>query len=303
MEIRRFLLTILLSSAAVFSLSAQSSRPIVTDIKAVQSVSETTVTWNIPEDCQISSVPSLYIYRSSEAILSSSQLLSLAPVAVLPSDTTSWKEKAESSLYYYAVIARLSDGSLYDLLIPTVNTTLYPATVSQSVPEKKEAKQPEITFSEPAAENGMRIKPLPAFRIFTPELDSQKTISVETLSAVQDFGLEASRESDVSLFIAEEDMSDTATGDTYLLHEIVSRYLLRKNWTGALEEMNTLMQTYHSEIITARVNLYRGQCSYYLKDYLSALQYFLQCEAFYPDVSKVWIQTVINAFVLPDLSE
>lgn len=245
----------------------------------------------------------MYVYRSAEPILSSDALDSLAPVAVLASNMTTWKEKAESALYYYAVIARLADGSLYDILIPTVNTTLHAASVTKTETAEEAAPAATVVQEQQTYNGGLRIRPLPSFRIFNTEQTTMQTISAETLSAAQDLGLESSAKTTASLFIAEEDLADSSTGDTYLLHEIVSRYLLRKNWNSALEALRALIQTYHNEEITARINLYLGQCSYFTEDYLGALQYFLQCEALYPDVAKIWIQTTINAFTLPDFSK
>lgn len=228
----------------------------------------------------------------------------MAPVAVLTADMTSWQEKAESTLYHYAVIARLSNGTLYDILIPTVNTTLTAASVTQTGSREKLSEEAEVTVQTQTATNGgLRIKPLPSFRIFNTEQNTQKAISADILSGVQDLGIEGNRQTAVSLFIAEEDLSDTSTGDTYLLHDIVSRYMLRKNWSMAIEELTALSQTYHSNEITARINLYLGQCSYFVKEYQEALQYFLHCESLYPDIAKIWIQTTINAFTLPDLSK
>lgn len=302
MEIRRFLLVFLLICASFSSITAQSSKPIVSGIKAVQSSSETTVTWIIPEDSS-DVIASLYVYRSSEAILAPARLTGMAPVAVLPPDAAIWQEKAETARYYYAVIARLSDGSLYDILIPSVNTTLYAATMPQMEMEKEEASLSEIQITEPSAVGGIRQKPLPSFRIFDTVSEKTMPITAETLSAAADLGAEGNRETATSLYIAEEDIPDTSTGDTYLLHDIVSRYMLRKNWNRAKEELIALTQTYHSEEITARINLYLGQCSYFLEDYLVALQYFLNSETLYPDITRIWIQTTINAFVLPDLSK
>lgn len=303
MEIRRLLPAILLISSAVFSLAAQSSKPIVSEIKAFQSSSDTTVTWNVPEE-GISSITSLYVYRSSEAILSSDRLASLSPVAVLTADMTSWQEKAGTTLYYYAVIARLSDGSLYDILIPSVNATITPAEQASSVTETADTPLPAAQYAEKITESdGLRIKPLPSFRIFSTVNEGQSDITEQTLSAAQNLGAEGKQATDAPLYIAEEDVSDSSTGDTYLLHDIVTRLMLRKNWNRAFEELTALTQTYHSEEITARINLYLGQCSFFMNDYLGALQYFLHSEALYPDISKVWIQTTINAFTLPDFSE
>lgn len=304
MEIRRFLLACALTFTGLSSLSAQSSKPLVSGIEAVQTASETTISWSLSRESQDDSITSLYVYRSSEPIFSSDALSGLAPVAVLTPDMTSWKDKAETTLYYYAVIARLSDGLMYDLLIPTVNTTMYPASVTQTSPDKSEPEQVPLEVNESAVVyDGLRIKPLPSFRIFDTMTGSQSQMTAETLSAAIDLGVEGSMKTDAQLFIAEADMADNSTGDTYLLHDIVSRYMLRKNWNKAKEELTALMQTWHSEEITARINLYLGQCSYFTMDYLEALQYFLQCETLYPDVSKIWIQTTINSFVLPELSK
>ena len=304
MEIRRFLPVCLLILASLSALSAQSSKPLVSGIKASQSASETTVSWSAIPESQTDAVTSLYVYRSSEPVFSPETLSSLAPVAVLTPNMTSWHENPDSTLYYYAVVARLSDGSLYDLLIPNVNTTLRPATVAQAAEEEEEPEQAELAVDElSVVYEGLRIKPLPSFRIFNTVSGDQSQMTAEALSAALDFGIEGNRKDSVSLYIAEADLAENATGDTYLLHDIVSRYMLRNNWNRAKEELTALTQTWHSEEITARINLYLGQCSYFTMDYLEALQYFLHSEALYPDVSKIWIQATINAFDLPDLSK
>lgn len=304
MEIRRFLLKALLISAALIPLSAQSSKPVVSGIQAEQTSQGTTISWTIPADCQTDSIASLYVYRSSEAIFSADALSSMAPVAVLTADMTSWTEKAESTLYYYAVVARLTDGSIYDLLIPTVNTTLHAAEVTQSSAEETGViPLPAETSQTDSIYDGLRIKPLPSFRIFNTTAETQVPLTVDALSAALDLGVAESQEINTNLYIAEEDLAENSTGDTYLLHDIVSRFMLRKNWTRATEGLTALMQTWHSEEITARINLYLGQCSYFTKDYVGALQYFMHSETLYPDVSKIWIQATINAFVLPDFSK
>lgn len=293
---------IILIFLTVFNAVSQSSRPMVSDIDAEASGKNIVVTWTLPTREAFRNIDAILVYRSRQAFSSGSQLSEDIKIATLAANVTSYTDTS-CGIYswYYAVTARYSDGSMYDLIIPTVNATVYPAGIS-STQEVEEAPVVTADIQTYTSTGTIREMPLPYLHLFQDDEPLSGTIEAESLEEAAKFGLNSIIRQNVKPYIFAEDQDDNVTGDTYTLHNIIVSFFMRNDWVSSEAELKKFLQTNKSNFITARAQIYTGQTLFFQGKYREALSYFMQAEKTYPEldaISKRWIQYSLDYFEIP----
>ncbi len=280
---------------------AQSIRPLISNINTSFSPADSQVTlmWTVP-DGVLSQISNLLVYKNSGSIISTPTLSVLSPIATLSPTSSAYTDSlSDSKSYYYAVVARLTDGTMYDVVIPTVN-----ATVKSVAKEKKQNN----TYVEPQntdnivttrimsnTEAPLRERPLPYLDIRPDTTQNQVLLPGTT----QGDNVLTKQETFFAPYIFDEDKDgEKATGDDYSLYLIVNSVISQENWKSSQEELLKFLQINRSTSSTARANFYLAQTYYYQGDYRTALTHFQKAERLYPVNSKVWIEEVLNRFTI-----
>ena len=275
----------------------------VTDIDAHASGQNIVITWTLPSQDALRSIDGLFVYRSRQAFSSGSQLSNDTQIASLATTETSFTDTS-CGIYswYYAVTTRYNDGTMYDLIIPTVNATVYAAGIAS---QQDTAETPVIisTATQTYTSSGtIRETPLPYLHLFQDDESLSEAIETETLEEAAKFGLNSIIRQKVKPYIFSVDEDENATGDTYTLHNIIDTFFKRNDWVSSEAELKKFLQTNKSDYITARAQIYTGQALFFQARYREALNYFMQAEKSYPEldaISKRWIQYSLDFFELP----
>ncbi len=294
---------IFLSFALLFSHSfTQNMRPLVTNITSQYSAqnSQVTISWNTSEDARVQ-ISELLVYKNAGSILSSEVLSILAPIATLSAEDVRYTDTINDfKSYYYAVVARTNNGSLYDVIIPTVNATAIsvqrePLAGVAIAPQAKEHEVKEEPSSEinTNIQAPLRQRPLPYLDV-SP---NNERVESGPITDVNQNSANTQNAFYLHSHILDEDINgESATGDDYTLFTIVNSVIAQENWEAAQEELTSFLQVNRSAGATARANYYLGQSYYFLHEYRTALTYFQRSERFYPVQSKKWIEEVLNLF-------
>ncbi len=289
--------------------SAQSMRPMITDLQSTLSSENTYVllTWSIPKETA-SQITELLVYRNSGSIIRTSSLSILEPRAVLSPTQTSYKDDIQDySAYYYAVVARTSEGGVYDVIIPTVNasdTAIVKEKLQVFVLDDKPEVENIYANAVPKIDSSvvapLRERPLPNIDILaTKKQDSTPTISEETLKAVNTVPTTPQSASFFKPLILEQDTNtENATGDDYTLSLIVNSSVALEDWVLAEQELLKFLQVNRTSTSSARANFYLAQSYYFQQEYRKALTHFQKSEKAYPVQSKKWIEEVLNRFTI-----
>ncbi len=293
---------IILIFLTVFNAASQSSRPMVSDIDAEPSGKNIVVKWTLPTKEAFRNIDAILVYRSRQAFSSGSQLSEDIKIATLAANVTSYTDTS-CGIYswYYAVTARYSDGSMYDLIIPTVNATVYPAGIA-STQETEETPVVSANIQTYTSAGTIREMPLPYLHLFQDDEPLSGTIEAESLEEAAKFGLNSIIRQNVKPYVFTEDQDDNVTGDTYTLHNIIVSFFMRNDWVSSEAELKKFLQTNKSNFITARAQIYTGQTLFFQGKYREALSYFMQAEKTYPEldaISKRWIQYSLDYFEIP----
>ena len=289
----------------VFNMTAQSSRPMVSDIDAQASGQNIVVTWTLTSQDAFRNTDGLIIYRSRQAFSSGTQLSDDVQLATLAATETSFTDTTCGiHSWYYAVTARYSDGTMYDLIIPTVNATVYAAGIASP---QETVEIPAMVMGTPAytSSGTIREMPLPYLHLFQDDEPLSGTIEAESLEEAAKFGLNSIIRQNVKPYVFTDDEDENSTGDTYTLHNIIDTFFKRNDWASSETELKKFLQTNKSNFITARAQIYTGQALFFQGKYREALSYFMQAEKSYPAldaISKRWIQYSLDYFELPDNS-
>ncbi len=281
---------------------AQNMRPLVTSItpQYFPQTSQVTLTWNTSEDVR-SQISELFVYKNAGSILSAEVLSILVPIATLSSDQVSYTDTINDfKSYYYAIVARTNNGTLYDVIIPTVNATAIsvqrePAAGVAIVPQVKEPEIQEEASSKinSSVQAPLRQRPLPYLDISS----NNERIQNGSIARANQNSANTQESFYLQSHILDEDKNgESATGDDYTLFTIVNSVVAQENWEGAREELTSFLQVNRSAGATARANYYLGQSYYFLQEYRTSLTYFQRAERFYPVQSKKWIEEVLNLF-------
>ncbi len=286
------------------TLSAQSSRPLVTGISASADTNVITLSWNLPSETQKKNVVQFVIFRSSKQFVTGDSIASEIPVATVSASTRIYRDSVTNSTpYYYCVVAKLSDGTLYDVIIPTANATV----LGCAVPSKDvtgltskdlfEERENASLLPTESAEAPLRSTPLPYLHIITNETESPETIPPYIVANAAKLGRDAKKSPEkTERFIFERDTKDTSSGDDYTLYAILTSYFVKGDYITAEAGFRTFLQTNHGIDVTARSTIYLGESLYFQGKYKDALTCFLSTEGVYPAISKRWIQLCLDAY-------
>ncbi len=308
MSLKRFSLCLMalliLTATGGAALHAQSIRPLVTGIKATADTSSITVSWVLPDNGQQKNVLSYVIYRSQKPFTTGDAVEDALPLATVAATASSYRDAVTTATtWYYCVIAKLADGSLYDIIIPTANATATGAAIPAaevtglSTRDLFEERENLSLLPEQDTETALRSTPLPYLHIIKNEKESPEVIPPYVVANADKLGRDARKSPEkTERFIFERDSRDTSTGDDYTLYAIVATYFAKGDYPAAEAGLRTFLQTNHSIDITARSTIYLGQSLYFQGKYKDALTCFLSTEGVYPAISKRWIQLSLDAY-------
>ena len=278
----------------------------VTDISAQASGQQIEIKWNLPPADAMKNTDALIVFRSRQAFSSGTQLASSLQIATLTTKDTSFiDDTCGIYSWYYTVTARYTDGTLYDLIIPTVNATVYATGVSSvagSDSSERLALQESVITT---ASSSIRETPLPYLHLFQDDPLPSEDIEAETLEEASRFGLNAVTKNKVKPYIFADDENENVTGDEYILFNIIDTFFSRNEWAAAEAELKRFLQTNKSAYITAKAEIYTGQTLFFQGKYRDALSYFMWAQKACPEldsISKRWIQYSLDYFELPNNS-
>ena len=255
--------------SAVFAAFA-SERPIVTDIKAeTGSAKRIFVTWTPPEN---PSVTALDVFRTEEPIASFSQIASLAPVAQLAKDSTSFTDSVPDYKDYYYIVVAVTEKGRYDIVIPSVNATIN--GVHARLPRKNGAKDMSVSTQEKLYPEGvMRETPLPYIDLIENAKENKRTAMSRSVREQGRLLTDSaqSAHSPLSPYVFEEDLISPDGGDDYLLFDVLKTTFIKRKYKDAQTELLRLLATNRSETVTSRSRFYLGESYYFRGNYAEAI--------------------------------
>jgi len=287
--------------SAVFflcSVSAQNiSRPVVDMISATPvSANKIKITWKIPQNFNAHSIQ---VYKSTIP-LTSKIIEQTPPVAQLSPKKSSYIDTVVNYKdYFYAVIARLDDGSLYNIVLPSVNATVKGVKVKR--PQKKsEPSEEEIQQNTPKyyPKGNLRELPLPYLDIISDLEKKPNKLKKEVIEAGKNLSkdYEKTPPEKLSPYYFDEDIVSPSGGDDFYLFEILRNYFVKKDYKNSVVELQKFLSINRSNETTNRAVFYLGQSQYFLGNYRHALTMFLYVEENYPILSKKWINSSLDFY-------
>ena len=304
----------------VSSFFAQTNRPIVYDISAkINENNQIDISWKLPSYTDSNKIESaeIAIFRTTSPSLVSSDLSSIKPLVVLPSNTTSFTDSISTDSisirnipdYYYTVMLRPTPTTQYTLIIPGVNATVIGVKI---LPEIEDEKKEEILQFENIEEkqagiediekNGIRKMPLPYLNVLSHE-NFQKTIKPETIEAAVLLGNQERVVENILPYIFRDEQIERFSGEEFILYDIINNQFSKRNFSQTIKLLNDFLNLNRSKDTTTRSIFYLGECYYFIGKYRLALTHFLQVQENFPELTGTWIQATLNAFDLPQSIE
>lgn len=273
-------------------------RPVVKDIMASHVAdAQVRVSWRLPQGF---SADAILVFKGTQPFSARQQVAALVPVAQVKPNSSFFVDRlADYDEYYYAVIAKKADGTLYDVVLPSIN-----ATVTGIRARRPEMDVPQDTADEPEkqyAAGQMRELPLPYLAL----LEGQRKpnpLRGDVLAAGAELAGACTEKRRVPLdpYIFEEDMFEPAGGDEYFLFEILKDHFVRKDYQNAIGQLRQFLGVNRKDDVTDRAIFYLAESYYYRKNYRQALNLFLFIEESVPAVSKKWIESTLDLYQLPE---
>lgn len=298
---KTFLPAIVLIAAAFCPAFAQStSRPVVDMISATPvSTNKIKVTWKIPRDFNAQSI---LIYKDT-APITSSTIKHLAPEAQLSARTASYIDTvATYKEYFYAVLARMPDGTIYSIVLPSINATVKGAAVEKPANDKMLSEE-QLENAEPKvyAEGSIRELPLPYLDIIEDFDRKPSNLKPEVMEAGKELaaGYTAPPKEKLEPHYFDEDLVSPPGGNDFYLFEILRDYFVKRNYKDSVPALQKFLSVNRSENTTNRAVFYLAQSHYYLGNYRHALTMFLFVEDAYPVLSKKWINSTLDFYTIP----
>jgi hypothetical protein len=283
-------------------LIAQSSRPIVSSISATinDDNSEILISWKIPKNALFSDIDFLRVYRQSAEFSETQDISKAQLIGTVDTNTTSINDPVtDYKNYWYAVIAQKNDGSIFDILVPSVNTTVLPCKLNSPVSQISAQQEDDIEeVSKTTEQNGMRETPLPCLHILPLQTKKEAgNISAEALLAAKKIETQSPQVTVTDSFIFDkEEQGQNTTGDDYSLYFIIHSNFPDKNWHLAETELIQFLEVARPDEVTARANFYIGESLYFQNRYKEAINYFLSSEKIYKPTSRIWLEKTLNQF-------
>lgn len=298
-----FFVIALTSVFSVFSddFSKNQSRPIVEMISAVPvSTNKIKITWKLPKSNL--EIDSFLVYKSKRPFsLSVSE--SDTNIAKLSAKSSSYIDTAKDfGEYYYTVLAKLKDGSIYNIVLPSINATVKGVAVTKPVKpvepsqEELEAKKEKIY---PKGTN--REVPLPYLDLVKDLEKKPNKLSAKVMKAGKELAgsTQKTKKEKLSPYFFEVDLYSPYGGDDFYLFEILKNHFVKKDYKTSVTELQKFLSVNRSEETTNRAAFYLAQSQYFLGNYRHALSMFLFTEDSYPVLSKKWINSTLDFYSVP----
>ena len=250
-------------------------------------------TWELPKEC-VPPLYNLYLYRTTEQISSYEQLKGIEPSAKLAPETSSYTDTIEDLRnYYYTVISETSNG-IYDLVLPSFNSTIISIQLKAKLNNTpiEEKKETETLYPD----GTLRKTPLPYIGI-VEGIDAEPLVSEKTAEKAANLTEKnniSSKNSQLSLYIFEEDLISPDGGDDYLLFEILKTSFVTRKYKESIEKLKQLIGTNISEKTRNRAYFYLGEAQYFNHDYEDSVRSFVKIQQVFPNLSNKWIEASLD---------
>lgn len=257
------------------------------------------VTWKIPKDFN---AEALLVYKSTMPF--TTQVIEQStPVAQLSAKVSSYVDTVVNyKEYYYAVIARQSDGSIYNIILPSVNTTVKGAKVVkiETAPVQSEEQIKDST-AKTYPKGNLRELPLPYLDLVSNIERKPNPLSNKVIEAGKELsaGYTSRPKEKLPPHYFDEDIVSPDGGDDYYLFEILKNYFVKKNYRESVKALQKFLSVNRNEETTNRAVFYLAEAQYFCGNYRSALTMFLYVEDAYPVLSKKWINSTLDFYQLP----
>ncbi len=258
------------------------------------------ISWKLPKDSQAQSV---CIFKNTMP-LTLKIIEQTKPVAQVSPKLSSYTDTVINYReYYYAVICRLEDGSLYNIILPSVNATVKGVKVAR--PEKKaEPSEEQAAAAKPKTypKGNLRELPLPYIDLVKDIEKKPNPLKPEVIKAGEELaqGCSERPKEKLSPYYFDADIVSPAGGDDYFLFEILKNYFVKKDYKTSAKELKKFLSVNRSEETTNRATFYLAESQYFAGNYRSALTMFLFVEDAYPVLAKKWINSTLDFYEIPD---
>lgn len=287
-------------SAGADEVSQNQSKPIAEMISSVAvSSNKIKITWKIPKSNL--QIDSFLIYKSKRPFLNS--VLQSDNIAQISANASSYVDTVKDfSEYYYAVMAKLKDGSIYDIVLPSVNATVKGVAVSRAQKEISISQEEIEAKTQKVYPNGKsREIPLPYLDMIKNLEKKPNKLSLQVMQQGKELAgnFKDTKKQKLSPYFFEEDLYTPYGGDDFYLFEILKNYFVKKDYENAVIELQNFLTVNRSEETTNRASFYIAQSQYFLGNYRHALSMFLFTEDTYPILSKKWINSTLDFYSIP----
>lgn len=291
-----FRVLVFLSFFALFCEEPRNTRPIVDMINTIPvSTDKIKITWKSPKNFDAESI---LVFRSTKPFNSASDIKNLKPAAKLPPKSLSFIDSVpDYREYYYAVLAEQKNGTICDIILPSVNATV------RGVKIEKEEILPPAAHNEKTYENGMlRELPLPYLNFIEELKNEPSKLSDKVIQEGKKLASTSGtlKKQKLAPYYFDEDLISPDGGDDYHLFEILKNYFVKKDYKTSKDELLKFLSINRSEETTNRAVFYLGQANYFLGEYRDALPLFLYSEDAYPVLSKKWINSTLDFYKIPE---
>lgn len=299
------LLTFFMTCSLFF---AQSSRPVVSEINAIPKSNKTIkLTWKAPQTSS-PEITGFLIFRDIKPITSSEQLSTLKPLKKLDSETFTYIDTLRDSReYYFCIICTTTNGT-YNVILPSVNTTVNGTRVASVNTQNEEVITPpsannkKTTGPETDASEKMRDIPLPTPGLIEVTKNKQNILGPKAMEQAKQLGSKYTGTSNkiTKLFVFENDLICPEGGDDYYLFKILKSSFVKKNFKASIDELTDFLSIHRSPEVTNRATFYLGESYYFAKEYEKAVFQFLAVQEQFPELSKKWIDSSLDMITVKD---
>lgn len=319
-----FLLTLFIPN---FTALAQSHRPIVADIYAYPSSTNTiNISWSLPSKTSERTITKLLIYKDTRPIQTPNDLNNLTPLATLPFGSVSYTDTvSDFKNYFYAVISITIPGNFsideelyydeeldvpdsqgeetpYLVILPGVNSTITGTAVKHQKNNSIPIQEDSIESAEKDEINtGMRNQPLPYIDILGEGIPETKKIEGKTSDKAMTLISPSVKKQNVTIlepYIFEDDLISPAGGDEWLLFEILRTSFIKNDYTNCLKALKAFLAQNRTIEVSIRAKFYEGECLYYLGRYQEALNLFLELAEDLPILSRKWSESTLDCYTI-----
>ena len=136
----------------------ENARPLIRQLNAeAVSISKIRLTWKLPKPFY---AKSLLIYKDTQPFATRAQLEQTTPIAELKPNSNYYIDTVQNyKEYYYAVIARGTDGRTYDIVLPSINATVSGVRIQRTA--NTNLNNTELKKKKLYADGQLRELPLP----------------------------------------------------------------------------------------------------------------------------------------------